>query len=161
MQGIATRLTSSLRLIALASLATALLAGTSASAATIYKSVDRHGNVTFSQTPPKDRPSETIEANAPPAAETARTTANDQETPTADTDRATDPATEVKVVDRDKARETCRQAREQREAVANSGNQLMVEDEAGKYQPMTEEQRQERLQRLDAVIEQACGAAGE
>ncbi|MCL7745387.1 DUF4124 domain-containing protein [Guyparkeria hydrothermalis] len=161
MQGIATRLTSSLRLIVAASLATALLAGTSASAATIYKSVDKHGNVTFSQTPPKDRPSQTIEANAPPATETADTTSNKEEAPAADNDRATDPTTEVKVVDRDKARETCQKAREQREAVANSGNQLMVEDEAGKYQPMTEEQRQERLKRLDAIIEQACTAAGE
>lgn len=161
MQGIATRLISSLRLIAAASLVTALFAGPPAGAATIYKSVDEHGNVTFSQTPPKDRPSETIEATGTPAAATAETSAGEEEAASADTDRATDPETEVKVVDREKARETCRQAREQREAVANSGNQLMVEDEAGKYQPMTEEQRQERLKRLDAIIEQACGAAGE
>ncbi|KTG16417.1 MULTISPECIES: DUF4124 domain-containing protein [unclassified Guyparkeria] len=161
MQGIATRLISSLRLIAAASLVTVLFAGSPAGAATIYKSIDEHGNVTFSQTPPKDRPSETIEATGTPAATTTDASAGEEEAATADTDRATDPSTEVKVVDREKARETCRQAREQREAVANSGNQLMIEDESGKYQPMTEEQRQERLKRLDAVIEQACGAAGE
>lgn len=157
MHGIATRLTTLLA----TSLVAALLAGSPASAATIYKSVDEHGNVSFSQTPPKDRPSETIEATSTPAASDTETATGEEESASADTDRATDPATEVKVVDREKARETCRQAREQREAVANSGNQLMIEDEAGKYQPMTEAQREERLKRLDAVIEQACSAAGE
>lgn len=161
MQGIATRLISSLRLIAATGLAATLFAGSPAGAATIYKSVDEHGNVTFSQTPPKDRPSETIEATGTSPAATADVPSDEEKAENADTDRATDPATEVKVVDREKARETCRQAREQREAVANSGNQLMIEDEAGKYQPMTDEQRQERLKRLDAIIEQACGAAGE
>jgi hypothetical protein len=161
MQGIATRLISSLRLVAAAGLTAALLGAAPAGAATIYKSVDDHGNVTFSQTPPKDRPAEAIEATGTPASTTADTAGDEEEPASADTDRATDPATEVKVVDREKARETCRQAREQREAVANSGNQLMIEDEAGKYQPMTEEQRQERLKRLDAIIEEACGAAGE
>lgn len=161
MQGIAPRLTSPLRLVAAAGLAFALVASAPASAATIYKSVDEHGNVTFSQTPPKDRPSETIDAQGTPPAAPAPA-ASDEEAPAeADSDRATDPATEVKVVDREKARETCRQAREQREAVANSGNQLMIEDADGKYQPMSEAQRQERLKRLDTVIEQACGAAGE
>ena len=161
MQGIATRLFSSLRLAAATSLAVALCAGAPANAATIYKSVDEHGNVTFSQTPPKDRPSETIEATGTSPAPTADSPSTAEENQSVGTDRATDPATEVKVVDRDKARETCRQAREQREAVANSGNQLMVEDESGKYQPMTEGQRQERLERLDAIIEEACSAAGE
>jgi hypothetical protein len=161
MQGIATRLISSLRLIAAASLAATLFAGPPASAATIYKSIDEHGNVTFSQTPPRDRPSETIEATGSPAATTADTSAGEEETQSADTERAVDPETEVKVIDREKARETCRQAREQREAVANSGNQLMIEDESGKYQPMTAEQREERLKRLDAIIEEACGAAAE
>ncbi|MCL7752036.1 DUF4124 domain-containing protein [Guyparkeria hydrothermalis] len=132
-----------------------------AEAATIYKSVDERGNVQFSQTPPKDRPSETIEAGgSPPAPSVSAETARDEETPAAG-DRAADPATEVKVVDREKARETCRQAREQREAVANSGNQLMVQDEDGKYQPMSEAQRSERLERLDAIIEEACSAAEE
>lgn len=133
-----------------------------AEAATIYKSVDDRGNVQFSQTPPKDRPSETVEAGSSDPAPSASTNEeNDQETPAVDGDRASDPATEVKVVDREKAREACRQAREQREAVANSGNQLMVQDEAGKYQPMSEAQRTERLERLDAIIDEACSAAEE
>lgn len=165
MQGMAPRLTSLLRLCAAAGLATALFTTATANAATIYKSVDERGNVQFSQTPPKDRPSETISAgrmstggaasvdpvtDAPTGAQTE-----------AASDRATDPTTEIKVFDRDQAREACQQAREQREAVADSGNQLMVEDEDGKYQPMTPAQRQERLKRLDAIIEEACTAAGD
>ena len=161
MQGIATRLFSSLRLIAATSLVTVLLVGSPAGAATIYKSVDNHGNVTFSQTPPKDRPSETIKATGTSTETTGTMSSSEDDAKSVDSDRASDPATKVKVIDREKARETCRQAREQREAVANSGNQLMVEDESGKYQPMNEEQRQKRLERLDAIIEEACGAAGE
>ena len=160
MQGIATRLISSLRLLTAAGLAATLLAASPASAATIYKSVDEHGNVTFSQTPPKDRPSEVIEATGTRSSVT-ETPAAAETTESADDDRATDPSTEVKVVDREKARETCRQAREQREAVANSGNQLMIEDESGTYRAMTPEQREESLNRLDAIIEEACGAAEE
>lgn len=131
-------------------------------ATTVYKSVDEHGNVQFSQTPPKDRPSEVLEASGADPAPSASTVASEnEETPAAYDDRASDPATEVKVVDREKARETCRQAREQREAVANGGNQLMLQDEDGKYQPMSEAQRTERLERLDAIIEEACSAAEE
>ncbi|RRQ23735.1 DUF4124 domain-containing protein [Guyparkeria sp. SCN-R1] len=131
-------------------------------ASTIYKSVDERGNVQFSQTPPKDRPSQALEAGgADPAPSASANETKDEETPPVDGDKASDPATEVKVVDREKARETCRQAREQREAVANSGNRLMVQDEDGKYQPMSEAQRTERLERLDAIIEEACSAAEE
>jgi len=161
MQGIATRLISSLRLLTAAGLAATLLAASPAGAATIYKSVDEHGNVTFSQTPPKDRPSEVIEATGTRSSVTEAPAAAEETTERADDDRAADPSTEVKVVDREKARETCRQAREQREAVANSGNQLMIEDESGTYRAMTPEQREERLKRLDAIIEEACGAAEE
>ena len=136
------------------------LAHRPAEAATIYKSVDERGVVQFSQTPPKDRPSEAIEAGESTSAPSVSAeTTRDEEAPS--DDRATDPATEIKVVDREKARETCRQAREQREAVADAGNQLMVQDEDGKYQPMSEAQRSERLERLDAIIEEACSAAGE
>jgi hypothetical protein len=138
------------------------LTASPAEAATIYKSVDERGNVQFSQTPPKDRPSEVVEARGTaPAASTPTNETRSEETPARDGDRASDPATEVKVVDREKARETCRQAREQREAVANSGNQLMVQDEDGKYQTMSEAQRTERLERLEAIIEEACSAAEE
>ncbi|MFP4251557.1 MAG: DUF4124 domain-containing protein [Guyparkeria sp.] len=132
-------------------------------AATIYKSVDERGNVQFSQTPPKDRPSEEVDAvgtpepNEPPKIDESPS----EEEPESSEGDPSDPATETKVVDREKARETCRQAREQRESVANSGNQLMVRDEDGKYQPMSEEQRKERLKRLDAIIEEACSAAEE
>lgn len=129
-------------------------------AATIYKSVDEQGVVQFSQTPPRDRPSEAIEAGESSAAPAAPAEATRDEEPPSD-DRATDPATEIKVVDREKARETCRRAREQREAVADAGNRLMVQDEDGRYQPMSEAQRSERLERLDAIIEEACSAAGE
>lgn len=133
-------------------------------AATIYKSVDERGNVQFSQTPPKDRPSEELEAGGSvdkPSSDAPAVEAEDDNPAAEEVDNASDPAKEVKVVDREKARETCRQAREQREAVAESGNQLMVQDEAGKYQPMSEDQRAERLERLDAIIEEACSAAEE
>lgn len=132
-------------------------------AATIYKSVDERGNVQFSQTPPKDRPSEELEAGGSVDKSSSDAPAVEAEDDAAaeEVDNASDPAKEVKVVDREKARETCRQAREQREAVAESGNQLMVQDEAGKYRPMGEEQRAERLERLDAIIEEACSAAEE
>ncbi len=150
--------------LAVAVAVTVLLSATPgpSEASTIYKSVDERGNVQFSQTPPRDRPSEELEAGGSeqkpssdaPAVETEADDAELEEG-----DKASDPATEVKVVDRDKARETCQQAREQREAVVESGNQLMVQDEDGKYQPMTEAQRTERLERLDAIIEEACSAA--
>jgi len=150
-------------LIATVGLLVALFTGIPANATTIYKSIDAHGNVTFSQTPPKDRPSQTIEATGAQSStvEPSPTAISDGEREAAAEDRATDPSTAVKVIDREKARETCTQARKQREAIVDSGNQLMVEDEAGKYQPMSEEQRKQRLERLDAIIEEACGAAGE
>ena len=149
-------------IVTLAAVFMLALTASPAEAATIYKSVDERGNVQFSQTPPKDRPSERVEAGGTAPAPSAQTNeTRDEETPAMDGDRASDPATEVKVVDREKARETCRQAREQREAVANSGNQLMIQDEDGKYQTMSEEQRAERLERLDAIIEEACSAATE
>ncbi|MFN2381669.1 MAG: DUF4124 domain-containing protein [Guyparkeria sp.] len=146
---------------AVAALTLLMFAANPAGAATIYKSVDEHGNVQFSQTPPKDRPSEEIDARGaaepsqPPSVETPP---SEEEAEGGENDPA-DPATETKVVDREKARETCQQAREQRESVANDGNQLMVQGEDGKYQPMSDEQRAERLERLDAIIEEACSAA--
>ncbi len=161
MQGIAKHLFGRLRPLAIAGLCLGMLAAGPASATTIYKSVDEKGNVQYSQTPPKDRPSETLDTGhtaAPPVAERAVT--DDAGTGAPD-DKAVDPATEVKVVDREQARETCRQAREQRESIADAGNQLMVQDEEGKYQPMSEAQRTERIKRLDAIIEEACTAAGE
>lgn len=161
MQGIAKHLFGRLRPLAIAGLCLGMMAAGSASAATVYKSVDEKGNVQYSQTPPKDRPSEVLDTGdtvTPP--ETERTVKDDAGTG-APEDKAVDPATEVKVVDREQARETCRQAREQRESIADSGNQLMVQDDEGKYQPMSEEQRAERLKRLDAIIEEACAAAGE
>ncbi len=148
--------------IALAVVFMLALTASPTQAATVYKSVDERGNVQFSQTPPKDRPSEVLEAgSSDPAPGASTVESGNEETPAAYDDRASDPATEVKVVDREKAREACRQAREQREAVANSGNQLMVQDDDGKYQPMSEAQRAERLERLDAIIGEACRAAEE
>ncbi|MFW6021255.1 MAG: DUF4124 domain-containing protein [Guyparkeria sp.] len=148
---------------ALLLLCAAALTTSPANADAIYKSVDERGNVQFSQTPPKDRPSEEVDAigapepSEPPAVEESET----EDEPESEERDPADPSTEAKAVDREKARETCRQAREQRESVANSDKQLMVQDEDGKYQPMSEDQRKERLKRLDAIIEEACSAAEE
>ncbi len=177
MQGIAAHPTSSIRhgarlgrAIATLTLALAVavmltVTASPTQAATVYKSVDERGNVQFSQTPPRDRPSEEIEAagaGAEPSSDAPGVEAEDDSAANGEeVDNASNPAEEVKVVDREKARETCRQAREQREAVADSGNQLMVQDEAGNYRPMSEDQRTERLERLDAIIEEACSAAEE
>ncbi|MDG4867350.1 DUF4124 domain-containing protein [Guyparkeria sp. 1SP6A2] len=161
MQGIATHLFGRLRPLALAGLCLGLMTAGSAAAATIYKSVDEQGNVQYSQTPPKDRPSEVLDTGHSVTPPSAEPTGKDDAGDSAPEDKAVDPATEVKVIDREKARETCQQAREQRESIANSGNQLMVQDDEGKYQPMSEAQRTERLKRLDAIIEEACAAAGE
>jgi len=158
MQGFAHRLPAFLR-PALAGLLALGLASAPAMAATIYKSVDEQGNVQYTQTPPTDRDSEVVDpayaAPATPAVEAE----TDAEGEAPAEDAATDPTTEVKVVDREKAREACRKAREQREAVANPGNSLMVQDAEGKYKPMTEEQRTERLRRLDEIIEETCTGA--
>lgn len=133
-----------------------------AGAATIYKSVDDKGNVEYSQTPPRDRPSEAVEAGGSTSESSEQASGvEDEETAEPEEDKASDPSTDVKVVDREKARETCRQAREQREAVADDDKQMMVQDEEGKYRPMTEEQRSKRLERLDAIIEESCAAAEE
>ncbi len=134
-----------------------------AGAATIYKSVDDKGNVEYSQTPPRDRPSEAVEAggSTSESSEQASGVEDEETAEPEEEDKASDPSTDVKVVDREKARETCRQAREQREAVADDDKQMMVQDEEGKYRPMTEEQRSKRLERLDAIIEESCAAAEE
>ncbi|MGM0517077.1 MAG: DUF4124 domain-containing protein [Pseudomonadota bacterium] len=157
MQGIAQPLWTSLRPALVAVLALGL-AASPAMAATIYKSVDEQGNVQFTQTPPADRESESVDpAYATPTAPvTEEEPTTEGESETASEDKATDPSTEVKVIDREKAREACEKARAQREAIANQGNNLMVQDAEGKYRPMDEEQRTERLRRLDEIIEETC-----
>lgn len=157
MQGIAQRLSINLRagLIALFILGPG---STPAMAATVYKSVDEQGNVQFTQTPPRDRESEPVNpAYAGPATpQVEEETTAEAGTESAPEDKATDPSTEIKVMDRQKAREACEKAREQRAAVADPGNNLMVRDAEGKYRPMNEEQRSERLRRLDEIIEETC-----
>lgn len=160
MQGFAQRIIIRLR-PALAGLLALGLASAPAMAATVYKSVDEQGNVQYTQTPPSDRESEAVDPNYAAPATPAVDEKIEAEGDVASDDAASDPATEVTVVDREKAREACQKAREQREAVANPGNSLMTQDAEGKYKPMTEEQRQERLRRLDEIIEQSCGAANE
>ena len=155
MQGFAQRIPSFLR-PALAGLLAFGLVSAPAMAATIYKSVDEQGNVQYTQTPPTDRDSEAVDpAYAAPATPAVEEEPGEEGEAPAE-DAATDPSTEVKAVDREKAREACQKAREQREAVANPGNSLMVQDAEGKYKPMTEEQRTERLRRLDEIIEATC-----
>ena len=155
MQGIALRLQNLLRPAVAALFALGLVTAGPSAASTIYKSVDEKGNVQFTQTPPKDRQSEAVNSTyATPAAQEPEKAESAEET--ASDDPATDPSTEVKVVDREKAREACQKAREQRAAIADGANNLMVRDDEGKYQPMSEEQRASRIERLDAIIEEAC-----
>ena len=155
MQGIAPRLQTLFRPAIAALLAFGLATVGPAAASTIYKSVDENGNVQFSQTPPKDRQSETVESTYATPAASAEAEADTTEEAIED-DPATDPSTEVKVRDREKAREACEKAKEQRAAIANAANDLMVQDDEGKYRPMSEEQRAKRIERLDAIIEDAC-----
>ncbi len=157
MQGIATQIRTLLRPAGAALLALALMTAGPAAASTIYKSVDEQGNVQFTQTPPKDRQSESVDSSYAEPAE-SRTEAAEE---AADDDPATDPSKEVKVVDREKAREACEKAREQRAAIADGGKDLMVQDEEGKYRPMSEEQRAKRIERIDAIIEEACAGSGD
>jgi len=159
MQGFAQRLFIRLR-PAVAGLLALGLASSPALAATIYKSVDEQGNVQYTQTPPSDRDSEVVDpAYAAPATPTVAEEADGEEQDAAD-EAASDPSTEVTAIDREKAREACQKAREQREAVANPGNNLMVRDAEGKYKPMNDEQRAERLRRLDEIIDQTCTENG-
>ncbi|MFP4640206.1 MAG: DUF4124 domain-containing protein [Guyparkeria sp.] len=154
MQGIAPRLQTFLRPAIAALLALGLVTAGPAAASTIYKSVDEKGNVQFSQTPPKDRQSEAVDSSYAKPAEQPE--GAEEDSADASDDPATDPSTEVKVRDSEKAREACEKAKEQRAAIANAGNDLMVQDDEGKYQPMSEEQRAKRIERLDAIIEDAC-----
>ena len=133
-----------------------LLAAGSVAASTIYKSVDERGNVQFTQTPPASGEYEIIRSGVAVDDEQA-----DQQAPEED---AAEPAEEQPaleederlIIDREEAERVCQQARDERAAMEDTSQEVVRRGEDGSLQPLSEEQRSERIEELDRIIKQSC-----
>lgn len=137
-----------------AGLALCLVALGSAQASTIYKSVDERGNIQFTQTPPASGEYEIIDGGVA----VGMGSASDEEQPEATEEEAqADEADDGRMlVNREEAERVCNQAREELAAMQNESQEVVRRGEDGALEPLSAEERAERIEELNAIIEQAC-----
>lgn len=155
----------------LTSLVCVLALGTAASqAAEVYKWVDESGRVVFSQTPPANRPADTLEVKpvmppAPPAEATKPETppaalekdaAKDEKK-----DEKAETPPEVAAFPREEAEKQCQEAQRNLELLKGD-SLLMTKDDNGDYRPLTTEERNKRVEEEQKRAKQFCvpGGAG-
>ena len=118
------------------------------SAAQMYKWVDEEGNVQFSQIPPKDKKNvETIKNRFPVEASTAK-----QAEETHSTENETPSTAEE---EEDPVAASCKRAKKHVKLL-NSGQDLVIKDDSGKFQQMTPERIQQEMTEAQNYIKEYC-----
>ncbi|HHO81679.1 MAG TPA: DUF4124 domain-containing protein [Halothiobacillus sp.] len=140
-----------------ASLVLGLSALGSAEASKIYKSVDERGNIQFTQTPPATGEYEIIEAGVSFGTSSAANNREPAEAEAAEEEaRDNEAVEELLVVNREEAERVCNQAREELAAMQDESQQVVRRGKDGALEPLSAEERAERIEELNAIIEQAC-----
>lgn len=134
-------------------LAVALAAPTSA-LARIYKWVDEEGNVQYTQSPPRDRPAETIETRLPKRQGAPQQ--SDAE-PEADADAGAggDGQEQVALEQKEQMQRNCEIAR-QNAKLLEAGVRVRVQDQEGNRQILDEEQIAQKRAETQRQIELFC-----
>lgn len=126
-------------------------------AAAMYKWVDEEGNTHYSQTPPPDRPAETIAApKAPPAPPQRETTAEetaDGEGETGATEESGPSEAERRRVERENAAR-CREAREVLQRYETTARIRVPDGDGFRY--LSEEERQQHIRDARKIIQERC-----
>ena len=131
----------------------------------LYKWVDENGNVQFTQTPPPNTVQD-VETRALPetsgSAQNAATTApptpeDDTDTSESTTDAANTDNPEKAAMQASKE-ENCKRALEEQTMLSSNDGRLVVSDpnNPDNFVPLSEEQRQQRLQRAEAFVSTYC-----
>lgn len=122
---------------------------------TIYKWVDKKGEVHFTQTPPPQGNAEEYDPDyATPSAQ------GEQPEDAQDKDKSKKPAENtngpVTVFNKKDAEKACEAARNQLKMLNDPNNQLMVQDSDGKYHPMTADEKAARIKKAQDIENKAC-----
>ncbi|NIR30766.1 MAG: DUF4124 domain-containing protein [Gammaproteobacteria bacterium] len=126
------------------------LAAPSSALARVYKWVDDEGNVQYSQSPPSDRPAETIETRVPTRPSTDE--GNEGKEPDAE---AGDGAEQVAMDRQAQKQRNCEIARENAKLL-EAGVRVQVRDGEGNPQMLDEEQMAQKLEESRRQIELFC-----
>ena len=128
-----------------------------AQATSIYKWVDKKGEVHFSQTPPPSGQAKQVNPDyagpATPSDDEEAAPTTHQPPPKKEADDLNKPVT---VVDKDQAKKACKAAREQLKQLRNPTNRLMTQGSDGKYRALTDAEIKARIKRAEQVENKAC-----
>lgn len=142
-------------LLGMVGLIAATWATTAMAETTIYKWVDKKGEVHFTQTPPPKTQAEQVNPDyATPSPES--TTPKEEAEPSDKTPAADKTEGTVTVFNKAEAQKACEAARKQLKLLRDPKNQLMVQDKDGKYHPMSKDELQKRIQKVEEIENKAC-----
>lgn len=124
----------------------------------IYKWVDKKGETHFSQLPPTNGEAEQINPDyATPGDSHAEGTAAEQAAESSKDEKSKLPAdATITVVDKKQAEKACAAAEAQIKALKNPQNQLMTQDQDGKFRPLSASEIADRLKQAEDVAAKAC-----